>query len=189
MFTLLLKNEAKKFVFLGSVIVLIGLLVYSGTGFQDEFKERYELRQLNERELENEARFAEYELIYKDMFVYNSYDPLIGFEMFNSASNYGKGVFELRTLHGDLPSIAHSSGIIGIILYTLMIITVFKRSIGAASLAIDKTVIFFSALAFLVFTITGRFTECGSMLLTCLLLTLPLAKKDDETRHMNVDEK
>lgn len=188
MLTLLVRKEAKKFIFLGSLIALIGFFVYSNTGFRNQFKERYELRQLNERELESEPRFAEYELIYKDMFVYNAYSPLIGFEMFNSASNYGKGVFELRTLHGDLPSIAHSSGIIGLILYFLMIITVFKSSLGAASLAIDKSVIFFSAVAFLVFTITGRFTESGCMLLIFLLLMLPLAQKDIESQDVNFDE-
>jgi hypothetical protein len=188
MLTLLVKKEAKKFIFLGSLIALIGFLVYSNTGFGNQFKERYELRQLNERALESEPRFAEYELIYKDMFVYNVYSPLIGFEIFNSASNYGKGVFELRTLHGDLPSIAHSSGIIGLILYFLMIITAFKSSLGAASLAIDKSIIFFSAVAFLVFAITGRFTEGGSMLLIFLLLMLPLAQKDVEAQDVNFDE-
>jgi hypothetical protein len=185
MLTLLLKKEAKKFIVLGSLIVLSGFFIYSNTGFEKEFKERYELRQLDERALESEPRFSEYELIYKDMFVYNAYSPVIGFEMFNSSKNYGKGVFELRTLHGDLPSIAHSSGILGLVLYLLMIITVFKTTLNAASSAIDRSIIFFSAVVLLVFTITGRFTEGGSMLLIFLVLMLPLAQKDNETQNVN----
>ena len=105
--------------------------------------------------------------------------------MFNSSKNYGKGVFELRTLHGDLPSIAHSSGILGLVLYLLMIITVFKTTLNAASSAIDRSIIFFSAVVLLVFTITGRFTEGGSMLLIFLVLMLPLAQKDNETQNVN----
>lgn len=186
--TLLLKKEAKKFIFLGSLIAICGYLIYSNTGFENEFKARYELRQLNDRDLENEPRFFEYQLIYKDMFVYNAYSPLIGFKILNSAGNYGKGIFELRTLHGDLPSIAHSSGIIGLILYALMVITAFKRTLGAASLAMDKSIVFFAAAAFVVFTITGRFTESGCMVLMFLLLMLPLAKQDAEAKEMNFEE-
>jgi hypothetical protein len=178
MLTLLFKKEAKQFILLGVLVAIAGIIIYSNTGFKDEFKERYELRQLDDRELENEPRFAEYDLIYTDMFVYNAYSPLIGFELFNSAGNYGKGVFELRSLHGDLPSIAHSSGILGVILYCLMIITVFKMSIRSASLLLDKSIIFFSAVAFLVFDITGRFTETGAMSLIFLVLMLPLARDE-----------
>ncbi|MHA4843649.1 hypothetical protein ACX0G7_05780 [Flavitalea antarctica] len=178
MLTLLFKKEAKQFILIGALVAIAGILIYSNTGFKDEFKERYELRQLDDRELENEPRFAEYDLIYTDMFVYNAYSPLIGFELFNSAGNYGRGVFELRSLHGDLPSIAHSSGILGVILYCLMIITVFKMSIRSASALIDKSIIFFAAVAFLVFDITGRFTETGAMSLIFLVLMLPLARDE-----------
>lgn len=180
MLSLLVKRNTKRFFFLGSLVVLIGLLVYSGTNVGSEFKERYELRQLNDRELEGEQRFAEYELVYKDMFVYNYYSPLIGFDMFNSAGNYGKGVFEMRTLHGDVPGIVHSSGIIGLVLYFLMIVTGFRSSLAAAVSVVDKMLIFFSAVALVVFTITGRFTEGASMLLIFLVLGLPLAQKDKE---------
>jgi hypothetical protein len=178
--TLLLRKEAKKFVLLGSLVCLVGFLVYSGTNFKDEFQERYETRQLDDRALEDEPRMAEYELIYKDMFVYNAYSPLIGFEMFNSAGNYGKGVFEKRTLHGDLPGIAHSSGFIGLGLYFLMIITIFRNTLGEAVSATDKLIVFFSAAAFLMFTITGRFTESASMLMIFLLLGLPLTQREEE---------
>lgn len=187
MLTLLLRKEAKKFIFLAALGVLTGFLVYSNTGFENAFKERYELRKLNERALDSEPRFAEYELLYKDMFVYDAYSPVIGFEMFNSANNYGKGVFELRTLHGDLPGIVHSSGILGLVLYLLMITTVFKASFNAASSAIDRSIIFFAAIALVVFTITGRFTEGGSMLLIFLVLMLPLSRKDDDVRELNFD--
>ena len=179
--TLLFKNGAKQFILLGSFIVLAGFFIYSSTGFGEQLQERYELRKLNERELESEPRLAEYELIYKDMFVYKTYSPLIGFGLFDSAGNYGKGVFELRTLHGDLPSIAHSSGIIGVILYCLMIITAFKRSLDTSLLLIDRSIVFFAAVAFLIFAGTGRFTECGSMLMIFFVAMLPLAQTSTET--------
>jgi hypothetical protein len=181
MATLLFKRDAKQFLLLGSLIVLTGYFIYSNTGFADEFKERYELRQLDERELGNEPRLAEYDLIFTDMFVYHAYSPLIGFGLFNSAGNYGKGIFELRSLHGDLPSIAHSSGILGVLLYCLMIVSVFNSAFKVSASAIDKSVIFFAAIAFFIFAGTGRFTESGSMLLIFLVAMLPLSSGEAQS--------
>ena len=180
--TLLTQKEAKKFIVFGSLILAMGYVIYTDTGFMDVFKERYESRKLDDRPLDEEKRFIEYDLIYNDMFVYNAYSPWFGFELFNSAGNYGKGIFELRSLHGDLPSIAHSSGVLGVILYLLMVITAFQQSVSAAVSSTDKLIIFFCALTFITFTITGRFTEAGSMLLLYIILMLPLAEasSDDE---------
>lgn len=178
--TLLTQKEAKKFIVFGSLLLAMGYVIYTETGFMDVFKERYESRKLDDRALDEEKRFIEYDLIYNDMFVYNAYSPWFGFEPFNSAGNYGKGIFELRTLHGDLPSIAHSSGILGLILYLLMVITAFQQSFSAAASPTDKLIIFFCALTFIAFTITGRFTEAGSMLLLFSILMLPLAEADSD---------
>jgi hypothetical protein len=172
------QKGVKKIIVLGSVIFLFGYLIYSNTGFMDLFNERYELRNLESRELEGEARFLEYGLVYKDMFVYNDYSPWVGHELLNSSGNYGKGIFELRTLHADLPSIAHSSGIIGLVLYLLMVITAFWQSFKASATNLDKLIILFCLATFVVYTITGRFTEAGSMLLLFFVLMLPLAKTE-----------
>jgi hypothetical protein len=175
--SLLTQKDAKKFLVLGTIIYLLGYGVIANTDFMSQFNERYELRKLDERELESESRFVEYELIYKDMFVYNDYSPWFGYELLNSSGHYGKGIFELRTLHSDLTSIAHSSGIIGVIIYLLMVITAFRRSYKAATTPLDKLILFFGAVAFMSYMTTGRWTECGAMILLFLVIGLPLAGK------------
>jgi hypothetical protein len=179
--SLLTRKEAKKFIAFGSVIFLMGYMIYSSTAFKEEFNERYELRHLDDRKLEDEKRFIEYELVYKDMFVYNAYSPWFGYELLNSSGHYGKGIFEYRTLHADVPSIAHSSGILGLILYLLMVATAFQQSFRAARTNLDKLIILFCAVTFIVFTITGRFTEAGSLLLLFLVLMLPLARSEGDS--------
>jgi hypothetical protein len=188
MLTLLVDKGIKKFILIGSLITLVGMMVYSQTNFMNEFNERYELRRLDERELENEPRFIEYELLYNDMFVYHAYSPWIGYELLNSAGNYGNGIFGLRTLHGDLPSITHSGGLIALLLYLLMAIKAFRSSLKATATATDKFVVLFCAIAFTVFTVTGRFTECGAMILLYLTLQLPLSIKEEEIEIVAIVE-
>jgi hypothetical protein len=173
--TLLTQKEAKKFIFFGCVIFLIGYIIYTNTEFMNLFNERYQLRNLDDRALEEEGRFMEYEMLYKDMFVYNKYSPWFGFELFNSGGNYGKGIFDSRSLHSDLTNIAHSSGIIGVILYLLMVCSAFIQSFKASILLSDKIIILFCVITFITFTITGRYTQIDSMLLLYLILMLPLS--------------
>lgn len=186
--TLLTQKKAKMFIVNGSILVLLGYFIYANTGFMDQFKERYELRKLDERELAEEKRFIEYELIYKDMFVYNDYSPWFGYEPFNSWGNYGKGVLADRSLHGDLTSIAHSSGIIGLLLYLLMVFTVFHQAFRASETTADKLILFFCAVAFATFTVTGRYTDTGSMLMLFLVAMLPLAKSEEEEEEDPLSE-
>jgi hypothetical protein len=181
--TLLTQKEAKKFIVLGSLIFLVGYGIYTNTGFMSELEERYALRNLDERELGEEKRFFEYDLIYKDMFIYNAYSPIYGFEPFNSSGNYGKGIFETRTLHADLPNIAHSSGLLGLLLYLLMVKTAFMQSFKATSSLSDKLIVFFCAIAFITFTLSGRYTETGSMMLLYLILMLPLANDSEYSNY------
>jgi hypothetical protein len=172
-------KRAKSFLTIGCLLFLAGYIIYSNTDFADEFNKRYELRNLDEREMAEEKRFIEYELIYDDMFENNDYSPWIGYELLNSAGNYGRGVFELRTLHADLPSIAHSSGVIGLCLYLLMMITAFFRAFKMASTGLDKLIVFFCLVSLVSYTITGRFTEAASMILLFLVLMLPFARSTD----------
>jgi hypothetical protein len=176
---LLTQKEAKKFIIFCCLIFLLGSAIYSSSSFMEQFNDRYELRNLDTRELEDEARFMEYDLIYQDMFVYNEYNPWTGFELLNSAGNYGHKIFETRTLHADLSSVTHSSGIIGLVLYMLMVITAFIQSYKAVTTSLDYLIIFFGGLTFTVYTITGRFTEAASMILLYLVLLLPIARSDD----------
>ena len=175
----LARKEAKKFILFGGLLLIVGYFIYSSTNFIDLFQERYELRNLEERELEGEGRFLEYELLYKDMFLYNEYSPWFGFELFNSSGNYGHGIFDLRTLHSDLTNIAHSSGIIGVVFYLLMVVTAFVKAWKAKSNTIDKSIIFFCIITFVVFTITGRYTQVDYMILLYLILLIPLTNKNE----------
>ena len=176
----LARKEAKKFILFGGLLLIVGYFIYSSTNFIDLFQERYELRNLEERELEGEGRFLEYELLYKDMFLYNEYSPWFGFELFNSSGNYGHGIFDLRTLHSDLTNIAHSSGIIGVVFYLLMVVTAFVKAWKAKSNTIDKSIIFFCIITFVVFTITGRYTQVDYMILLYLILLIPLTNKNED---------
>ncbi len=180
------QSQARKLVVFGTILFLMGYAVYSKTDFKSEFNERYELRNLQERDITEEKRFIEYELIYKDIFVYNAYNLWTGYELLNSAGHYGRGVFELRTLHGDLPSIIHSSGIIGIVLYVLMVVTAFRQSARAATTNLDKFILLFCVVVLVSYTLTGRFTEGASMILIYLLVLLPLAGK--EYAYVNEEE-
>lgn len=178
--TLLTKEKAKLFFVMSSLTVMLGVVVYATTDIADQFTARYELRKLDERELAEEKRFIEYELLYKDMFVYRDYDPLIGYEPFNSWGNYGRGILEDRSLHGDLTYITHSSGLIGLLLYLLMVMTAFRKSFRAAETRTDKLIVLFCGMAFIAYTITGRYTEIGSVMMLYLVLMLPLSKSEAE---------
>jgi O-Antigen ligase len=177
---ILFSQNARKLLAFSIVAILMGGFIVVKSDLLTAFNERYELRKLGERELQEEKRFIEYDLLYKDMFQNKRYSPWIGFEVLNSPHNYGGGIFYERSLHGDLPSITHSSGIIGLLLYILMIITTFFRSFKAAETKEDYLTILFCVLAFATYTATGRFTEYGSMLLLFLTAQLPLAKKETE---------
>jgi O-Antigen ligase len=178
----LAQKNVKKVVLIGGLSILTGFIILSNTGFMSAFNERYELRDLDNRELEEEKRFEEYELILKDMFVYGDYSPWFGFELFNSWGNYGRGSFAARSLHSDIPNITHSSGLLGLALYLLMIGTAFRQSYRMAGSNTEKLIILFCAITFLAFTTTGRYTETAYMLLLFLLLLLPVtAEAPQET--------
>jgi hypothetical protein len=187
-FIILLRRETiikfLSFITVGSV--LIGFIVVN-TPFYETFMERYELRKLDDRQLEEEGRFMEYQFVLNDFFKYEHYSPWFGYELLNSHGNYGRGsidrdrlaVFEERSLHSDIPNIAHSSGLIGLALYVLMIITAFRNAYRG--ITDRETLIFFlfSLMTFLVFTTTGRYIEAGAMILLFSILYLPLAKGEE----------
>ncbi|WP_244888602.1 LTA synthase family protein [Pontibacter akesuensis] len=186
---LIAQKNLKMVVAFSGIALVLGFLVIANTNFLSVFEERYALRKLDERELEEEKRFMEYELLYRDMFVYNDYDPLTGFELFNSSGNYSRGALEERSLHGDLNNIAHSSGLIGVALYLLMVLTPFIKANRAVGNSTDRLIVLFCAIAFLAYTITGRYTEVGCMILLFLLLNLPLCKEEDSTEVELNEEK
>ncbi|WP_205511024.1 O-antigen ligase family protein [Longitalea arenae] len=186
MLTLMTQKKAKMVFVMMSLIVLTGYIIYTNTDFMQEFNERVELRKLDDRALAEEKRFIEYDLLYNDMFVYNAYSPWFGFGLFNSAGNYGNGFLGDRSLHGDIPNLLHSSGLIGVLLYLLMIGTAFAQAIKASKQYIDKLIILFCSGSFLVYTVTGRYTEIASTLLLFLVLMIPLAKDEPPAEETEV---
>jgi hypothetical protein len=176
--TMMSQQKAKMVFLMGALVLVTGYLIYNNTDFLQEFKDRVEQRKLDERELTEEKRFIEYSLLYDDMFVYHAYSPWFGYELFNSGGNYGKGILAERSLHGDIPNLIHSSGLIGVALYLLMAITAFWQAIKAAKRYQDILIVIFCALSFMVYTVTGRYTEVAATLLLFLVLMLPLASFD-----------
>jgi O-antigen ligase len=174
---LTLGKSLKRVIIFGGLIVCLGLVVAVKTNFAASFTERYEQRNLDERALDEERRIFEYGLIYDDMFRYNRYSALFGYELFNSAGHYGNGQFYDRTLHGDLASIAHSSGIIGVILYLLLVLTAFYQAFKNASTKTEKIILLYCVGIFITFTLIGRFTQVGNMEILFLTAFLPVCKK------------
>lgn len=177
--TMMNRQKAKMLFITGGLVAVIGFLIYTNTGFMQQFNERVELRKLDERELAEEKRFFEYSLLYDDMFIYHAYSPWFGYELFNSGGNYGKGVLAERSLHGDIPNLLHSSGLVGVVLYLLMIGAAFWQAVRAAIRYQDKLIFLFCSLSFLVYTISGRYTEVAASLLIFLVLMLPLARHEE----------
>ncbi|MCH6201732.1 O-antigen ligase family protein [Aquiflexum sp. LQ15W] len=172
-------KQIKDFILYGAIIGLVSLVVVYYTGFIDVFWERYELRNLEDRALGEEKRLMELDLMYKDFFVYFDYSPWFGYELFDyRGPNYGKGIFgDDRPLHSDYATIAHSSGLIGLILYISLVITatlkIWRRTFSRA----DYLQFFLCLMAFGVFFITGRYTGAAFMGMMFGLWTLPLGRK------------
>lgn len=185
MFLFFIQNIKTAMIF-GIVAVVASGLFFTKTKFLSSFNERYELRQLDERTLDEEKRLYEYELIYRDMFIHHRYSSWFGYGLLDSPGNYGDGKLYDRSLHSDLTSIAHSSGVLGLLLYLLMFAWAFIRSIRASYLRFDNFIIFFCAIVFITYTATGRFTQVGCLSLLILVLSIPLSSPayQEETEEL-----
>lgn len=177
-FELLDFENIKKFIVYGFIIGCISLIVVFYTGFLEAFWERYEKRGLENRSLNEENRMMEFNLVYKDMFVFFDYSPWFGYELFKSEGNYGKGVFGTRTLHTDLTGIVHSSGFLGLFLYLMMVGVAFWQVWQKTYSKSQYYHFAFCSIAFLVYTITGRYTTLSSSVFFYVLLNLSLAKPE-----------
>jgi O-antigen ligase len=188
LFIFMNQKSLRNLIVFGGLSAVIGFVVLVNTNFVNVFIERYEQRKLAERELGEETRFLEYDIIYQDLFIYNDYDPWFGYELLNSGGNYGKGILDERTLHSDITNIVHSTGIVGLLLYLLMVFTSFKHSFSSAVTGPDKLLVFYCATAFVVYTITGRYTSSESMLFLFMILALPLSKKEGSSTALSQSE-
>ena len=178
-FLYLRKNLSKILPFAAGAAVVVFFILFK-TDFAASMNERYELRDLQDRSLNEEQRYFEYQLLYDDVFRRHRYSLWTGYDLFNSPGNYGGGKFYDRSLHGDITSIGHSSGVIGIALYFLMMFSAFMTAYKAAQTWSEKLIVFFAAFAFLTYCLTGRYTQVGCMLMIFLTAKLPLAEEKEE---------
>lgn len=169
-------ENIKKFIVYGVIISGISLIVVLYTGFLSAFWERYEKRGLENRSLNEENRMMEFDLVYKDMYVFFDYSPWFGYELFQSGGNYGKGIFGTRTLHTDLTNIVHSSGFLGLFLYLMMVGVAFWQAWQKTTTKSEYYHFVFCCIAFGVYTITGRYTTLSSSVFFYLLLFLLVSK-------------
>jgi O-antigen ligase len=118
----------------------------------------------------------EFELIYKDLFVYYDYSPWFGYELFASHGNYGKGVFGTRSFHTDFGTIIHASGLIGFVLYCLMIFVAFYSVWKRSKTRDDYLRIFFCFFTLAAFFMSGRWYIVSSTSMMLCVLYLPLGQ-------------
>ncbi len=179
MIELLNFKQIKQFIMYGFVLAVVSLVIVYSTGFLAVFQERYELRKLDDRALGEEKRLMELDLMYKDLFVYYDYSPWTGYELFDyKGSNYGKGIFgEERPLHSDYAVLIHSSGLIGLSLYLLMMFVAITSIWRRTNTKDDYLQFMFCMIAFCVFFITGRFSKISFMVMMFMIWYLPIARK------------
>lgn len=155
---------------------VVGLVVIQLTGFSDQLLERFEKRNLAERDLESEGRLLELGMVYKDLFIYYDYDPVFGFGPLNSGGNYGKKIFGNRPLHTDLAYYVHGFGFVGLGLYLAMVGLVFLRSYQRCNSRGDYVQFAFASLYFLAFFIVGSPKAPMSPILLYMVMGCVLGK-------------
>jgi len=78
--------------------------------------------------IEEEARYKEVPFVIDEILLSSDLKlMLFGKELFNSNGNYADGLFGDRRLHVDYIGILHGSGVIGLTLYFLVYLFIFKR--------------------------------------------------------------
>ena len=148
-------KQIRQFAIYLLVIGIGGTIVLKVTGFSDQLMERIEKRNLQDKDLEEEGRFIEFGLVYKDLFVYYDYDPIFGYGPLMSWGNYGKRMFENRPLHSDITYLIHGFGFFGFMLYVFMAYLVFYRAWGRCRNRNDKIIFSFLFFYFIVFFLIG----------------------------------
>jgi hypothetical protein len=171
-----------------SYSALIVVIIFFGyTGYYTQIIERFEHR-FSDREVVHleEGRFVDHRLIYEDIFIYRRYSPYIGYEFFNSAGNYADGIYGSRSLHPDIPVIVHATGLIGLLLYLLMIFKIFHQSWLSSFWPEDRFIWIFCLLVFIVFTITGRITSASYAIALVSILMIPMSNLSEQDENENI---
>lgn len=113
-----------KYSVIGLVVMVLSFPLYG-----EMLSERFEARsdRFEEGSLEKESRYLETSYVWSDSFSFNEFDKsLFGMEAFNSAGTYAGGIFGDRQLHVDYNNILNTIGIVGLALYFIMFIQIWK---------------------------------------------------------------
>ncbi len=111
------------------VFAALGILLTSIL-FSDMLDARLERRQekLQVESFTAEARYLETITVVNDIFSFNDLKySFFGKELFNTAGNYGDGIFGRREIHNDYIVILNGSGIVGLILYLTLFLLIYKK--------------------------------------------------------------
>jgi O-antigen ligase len=156
---------------------IISSVVFFSTGFSDQLMERYEKRNLNERDLEEELRYLEFGLVYNDLFVFYDYDPWFGFGIFSSHGNYGKKAFGNRPLHSDINYFIHGLGFVGLFLYVITMSLIFYHAWQKCQSKGDKIMFCFILFYFLFSFLIGWSKRPLTPVMLFMILSLPYARQ------------
>jgi hypothetical protein len=189
MFELLNFKQLKEFIIYGLIIGIVGSVVVLNTGFIDEITERAKERNLENRDLEGEARYLEYGLIYKDLFVYYDYSPWFGYGPFESGGNYGKKIFGERVLHTEFAYYVHASGFLGLGLYLLMVSVAFLVVWKSSFTKEDKFQFVFLLFYFSAHFLLGWSRNLIPAVMFFSILNLPIAKMNSKKQVKVTDSK
>jgi hypothetical protein len=113
-----------KFAFIGILIMVLAYPLYGGM-----LNERFEARadRFEEGSMEKESRYLETFYVWGDAFSFKPWNKsLFGMEAFNSAGTYAGGRFGDRQLHVDYNNILNTIGIVGLLLYFIMLIQIWR---------------------------------------------------------------
>jgi hypothetical protein len=121
-----LKTKAiLKFTVIGVLIMVLSYPIY-GSMLNERFEARAD--RFEEGSMEKEGRYLETSYVWSDALSFQSLDKsLFGMEAFNSAGTYAGGIFGDRQLHVDYNNILNTIGIVGLILYFIMFIQIWRR--------------------------------------------------------------
>jgi hypothetical protein len=171
-------NQIKQFALYAFIFALSATIVFKATGFSDQLFERIEKRSLKGRDIEEEGRYIEFSLVFKDLFVYYDYDPWFGYGIFSSHGNYGKRILGNRPLHSDINYFIHGSGFTGLFLYLCTISLIFIHSWQRCKSREDKLLFAFISVYFLASFLLGWSKRPLTPVLLFMMLSLPYAKSE-----------